>query len=146
MTSDFFYIFPPKLKKIPNFLANTYKNPIICDNNILRECEIKIRNHIKNLKKPSEYKIAGAIIFWMRKLKPFVFEIKQNKWHNPCLYLNEYIAVIYGYEVLYHLQKAKDKPNKKLHPRFIEDLAIQLRYSAFSPSSLEMLIASQYQQ
>ena len=140
------FLVTSELLKFSNALAKIYRNSISCDFDVLSECETKIREYLKGLEKPSEYKICGSIIFWIRKLKPFMFDFKSNQiWNNPCFHLNELIAVLYGYRILSLCKNKMGKEFKPLHQRFLIDLAVQLRYSAFSPSSLEMLIASQYQ-
>lgn len=138
--------FKNELKTITDNLAQKFKNNIVYDLTILKECDIKIQQYLQTLDQPSEYKVAGSIMFWIRKLKPFSFQQGKSNWTNPCLHLNEIVAVIYSYLILHSLKKEMGKKTKKLHTRFINDLATQLRYSSFSPSSLEMLIASQYQQ
>ena len=144
--NSYHYLVDSEIKKVCSVLSETFKNNIDCDLATLEECEQRIFCYLEKISEPSEYKIAGTLIFWVRKLKPFSFEKQLNKeqWLNPFLFLNEYIAVLYGYMILHHLRIQNSKENKSPNSRFIKDLVVQLRYSSFSPSSLEMLVASQY--
>lgn len=93
-------------KTLMNHLSNKFSddNTIAVDvlvwNEFIEKCE-EYLNNIYNYggDSPSEYKIAGAFTFWIRKLKPFYFA-KRTK-DNTYLSINEYFAVLYGYIYLY---------------------------------------------
>lgn len=112
---------------------------IIIDKALFFECVEKIQFYLETISdEPSEYKIAGALTFWIRKLKPLSFELSNNQ-NNPDIYLNEKIAVIYGYNYIKAVKLQKNSKFIKLSPKFFNDLAVQLRYSSFSPSSIAFL-------
>lgn len=85
---------------------------------------------------PTNFKIAGVICFWLRKLKPFSVScsIKNNT------FVNETIALLTAHNFVqrYSLQKSRIITNKDL---FLE-VVTSLRYNSWSPSSLAFLFQS----
>ncbi|MDF3818442.1 hypothetical protein P3G55_00940 [Leptospira sp. 96542] len=101
----------------------------------------KINGYLYDFKDPSEYKISGSITFWIRKLKPFTFELSESE-SNPCLFLNEVIAVLYGYTYIRASKKQKKEKLLNFSSSYLSDFSTQLRYSSFSPSSIALFIRS----
>jgi hypothetical protein len=126
------------LTKLIEQLENKYKRTIICNSAILKESISKINDYLNKFQDPSAYKVSGATTFWIRKLKLFSFETGEND-YEPTLYLNEQISVFYGYNYLRAYKKNAGTEYPKLSSKFLIDLIVQLRYSSFSPSSIEML-------
>lgn len=119
-------------------LERHYNATIVCDDAIFREVIQKVSGYLNEISNPSAYKVSGTMSFWIRKLKPFYFNL-QEKSKNPTNFLNETIAVLHGYNYLraYKAKEGGTYPN--LSSKFLTDLTVQLRYSAFSPSSIAML-------
>lgn len=130
-------------KHIIPLFESYYKSEIIIDHAILKECMMKIDEHLSSLKKPSEYKIAGCITFWLRKLKPFQFQLEEKD-KNPSLFLNESITIIYGYVYIKAYKHESKQKFINLNKEYLADLATQLRYSSFSPSSIALLYQAIY--
>lgn len=128
---------------IVHSIARNLNYKIIVNRKILEEINIRTTDYLNSLKNPSYFKVAGAYIFWIRKLKPaFLYPVKGKD--VELLHLNELLAVIYGIVILKFYLKSDYKPYTK---KFKQDLAIQLRYSSFSPfspSSLALLLESKY--
>lgn len=131
------------ISDLVNNLEKRFNEEIILDEAIFIEAIEKTNNYLDSLNNPSDYKIAGTITFWIRKLKPFHFQLKENS-KNPHLRLNELIAILFGYS---HVRISRQKKRKKTHTlpeKFLADVTIQMRYSSFSPSSLASMFESMY--
>ena len=130
-------------EKIIPEIESKYSRTIIVDQAILGESISKINGYLKDLKEPSEYKISGSITFWIRKLKPFTFELSEKD-SNPCLFLIEVIAVLYGYTYIRASKKQRNEKLLNFSASYLSDFSTQLRYSSFSPSSIALLYEAIY--
>ncbi|MBF0425593.1 MAG: hypothetical protein HQL66_07215 [Magnetococcales bacterium] len=89
---------------------------------------------------PNPIKQAGHRAFWVRKLKPFTVNwdsIKDRQTAVSPLFFNEYVSVMYGFQLL-HLSGYKFHVNLDL----VHDLITGLRYDAFSPASITAVYQS----
>jgi len=126
------------LELLVNKLEETYSCDIICNYPVLKEVTEKVNYYLGDFDDPSAYKVSGAITFWLRKLKPFSFQLSEES-IDPTLFLNEIVSVFYGYNYLRAYSKNKGENYPSLSGKFLKDLIVQLRYSSFSPSSITML-------
>ncbi|TGM78136.1 hypothetical protein EHR01_06610 [Leptospira mtsangambouensis] len=124
-------------------IERKYARSVIVDQAILGEVIEKINGYLADFKDPSEYKISGSITFWIRKLKPFTFELSEKE-SNPCLFLNEVVAVLYGYTYIRASKKLKKEKLLNFSASYLSDFSTQLRYSSFSPSSIALLYEAIY--
>jgi hypothetical protein len=87
-----------------------------------------------NQTKPSAAKIAGNVVFWMRKLKPI--HIAQDS-HNAYLLVNELLAVLVGIGIC-NLPTVMPPTKVTMSKAMRNDLITSLRYHSHSPNSLAM--------
>lgn len=140
------------------------KHKLILNKTILGEIVIKTiayLNTIQNANPPNRFKTAGALAFWIRKLKPIIPMIElieKDKTlifntNNYFLYMNERLAVFvaFSYVLAYYKQHSKNTDNveKLLNlgtteegKQMLNDLIVNLRYGSFSPRSLDFIIHS----
>lgn len=91
------------------------------------------------VKKPSALKVAGAMCFWIRKLKPFSIG-KSISAHPMARQVNEALAFMIAYDFVFGAHTkwgTGKKPN--ISPIFFKDLVASLRYHSHSPHSLVLL-------
>jgi len=86
----------------------------------------------------SQFKVAGVICCWLRKLKPFSTQDAANH-----LFVNEFIAFLVGYYLVYgyNVRHAKDRP-PKIKAHYFDDLVKSFRYNAHSPHSTALIFES----
>ncbi len=86
----------------------------------------------KNDGEPNGAKIAGILVFWIRKLKPiFILKESKNKHHL----INEIAALMTGLAIcnIYHIRKLKDKIS--ISDRVFDDWIHSLHIHSHSPNS-----------
>jgi len=86
----------------------------------------------------SQFKVAGVICYWLRKLKPFSTEDAAKH-----LFVNEIIAFLVGYYLVYGYQArhAKDR-RPKITSHYLDELVKSYRYNAHSPHSSAFIFES----
>lgn len=87
----------------------------------------------------SQYKMAGLLCFWIRKLKPFSVPEKEeaNRFVNETIALYSALYLVLGYGI-----NAGERPCLNLDGNYIHDLIVSLRYNSFSPHSTAYLFES----
>lgn len=88
----------------------------------------------------SQFKFAGIVCFWIRKLKPFSTD---NSAYNR--FINETLAFLVAYFFIFGYQK-KSKKNDyhapKITPNYLHDIIKSLRYNSHSPNSTAFIFES----
>ena len=84
---------------------------------------------------PNAAKIAGNLVFWMRKLKPISHSTKSRSYYA---FVNEYAAIIAGVAILNIHAKKQTGRYLAIPRRELEDFASSLRYHSHSPHGLTM--------
>lgn len=110
------------------------------DTDIVQELSEEIKRTIEQigLNRPNVAKIAGHIVFWIRKLKPIHHSAQSE---NKYLAINEWVAVVVGIAVcrIYFDDNCIDQDNAtktvKTHSRLFNDFVGSLRVHSHSPSS-----------
>lgn len=112
---------------------------VVTDIHVLDECYTRCE---KTLEKEfvqedlSHFKFAGAICFWIRKLKPF-------KLKNPSTphstYVNEHLAFSIAYIFLVGALKEKKDYMPPIKAAFLADFVTFLRYNSASPHALILM-------
>lgn len=87
-----------------------------------------------NQTKPSAAKIAGNVVFWIKKLKPV--HTAQNS-PNEFLLVNELLAVMVGIGIC-NLPTILPPTSVTMSEPTMNDLIASLRYHSHSPNSLAM--------
>ena len=86
----------------------------------------------------SQFKLAGVICYWLRKLKPFSTGDAASH-----LLVNEIIAFLVGYYLVYGYQIKHDKGTPpKITGNYFYDLVKSYRYNAHSPHSSALIFES----
>jgi len=118
---------------------------------ILDECFIKVEEILERgfdpVKDVNEFKFAGVICFWLRKLKPFRLESKKGTILPVSPYVNEVIALLTAYQFIFGYFSIERKDDKDFHlpkltPRYFSDLVTSIRYNSYSPHSLVNIFES----
>lgn len=105
---------------------------------VMWDREINTARNIHNVQ-PSDYRIAGYLAFWIRKLKPFSlssYDINIKKRYELGLLINEYIAIQIG---LYMLYIDDSRQNKKLSPKLLLRTMKTMRYRSLSPHTMSLM-------
>ena len=92
---------------------------------------------VYDIEAPNTAKLAGVIVFWIRRLKPVS--------HAPTspmkyLYVNELLAYIIGFSICKKYYQVN--AYQGLHTRLRHDFIHSLRYHSHSPSSVAILFES----
>lgn len=97
--------------------------------------------------KINQFKMAGLLCFWVRKLKPFWVDEpheEANRYVNETMALYSALFLIFGY-----LRSIGKQPNFNFTPEqkdrfssYLHDLIVSLRYNSFSPHSTAYLFES----
>lgn len=144
----------PNKTDLYNAIKDTYIHDI--ENSIAHDCQIEIDganladclvmwereiNTAQNIHNvhPSDYRIAGYLAFWIRKLKPFSlssYDINIKKRYEIGLVINEYIAIQLG---LYMLYIDESRKNKKLSSRLLLRTIKTMRYRSLSPHTMSLM-------
>jgi hypothetical protein len=86
----------------------------------------------------SQFKVAGVICYWLRKLKPFSTEDVASH-----LFVNEIIAFLVGYYLVYGYQVRHARGRcPKITSNYLDDLVKSYRYNAHSPHSSAFIFES----
>lgn len=113
---------------------------------VLEECFRKVEISLRNLSvyfdaksdyAPSNFKIAGIVCFWIRKLKPCYVPSTTNN-----LFVNEIIALLTAFRIVRRYSLAKQKSMLVANKEAFRELVTSLRYNSWSPSSLAFLFES----
>ena len=104
---------------------------------ILKEIEDRINISLQHLdiKNPNVAKIAGIVMFWIRKLKPFNYAYEETAKGNKLHTLNELIAIHTGLNICSRYKDDYSLENFYLEDRLLIDWLHSLRYHSHSPYS-----------
>ena len=111
---------------------------------VLSECISMWKREIETAQKihhvaPNDYRIAGYLAFWVRKLKPFSlssYGITIKKRKKLSLLINELVAIQLGLYILY----IDEKRNKhKLSPDLLMRTIKTMRYRSISPHTMGLM-------
>lgn len=133
---------PEKIFERPAKIYETqYKCEVIGRTFIIDECFARIAESEKkdfpadHDYRISQYKMAGLLCFWIRKLKPFI--VPEAEEANR--FVNETLAL---YSALYLVLGCGKVLPPKIDGSYIHDLIVSLRYNSFSPHSTAYLFES----
>lgn len=90
----------------------------------------------------SSFKMGGMYCFWLRKLKPFSVAASDAESVYSRLFVNEVIAFLVGYYLIYGFQVKKTSPCPKITSRYFNDLITSFRYNSHSPNSTALIFES----
>jgi response regulator RpfG family c-di-GMP phosphodiesterase len=108
--------------------------------------DIKKLINVDGVEKPSDFRIAGLIAFWIRKLKP-LNDIEsddgsktQEELEHLRLYLNEQFAINVGLSTLndYATKGATENLKMIIASNSYSDILSHLRYRAISPQAMSL--------
>ncbi len=129
-----------------------FKVSVIVDLALLDECFIKEDETVTKAFPPvtdvNEFKQAGTICFWVRKLKPFRLErTEENTVHPIHLYVNELLAFLIAYQLIFGVYSLKGEGTRGFHKphiskRYLSDFVKTMRYNSYSPHSLVQIFES----
>lgn len=91
-----------------------------------------------NQNKPSVAKVAGNVVFWIKKLKPVS---RQPDSDNDYRLINELVAILVGVGIC-NLHYSGTANALHMPPQTLNDLAASLRYHSYSPNSVAMIFES----
>jgi hypothetical protein len=125
-------------------ISKKFKLDIDIDEANLADCLKMWEREIETAKKvhnvgPSDYRIAGYLAFWIRKLKPFrlsTYEININKNYEMGLIINELVAIQLGFYILYVDEKRR---NKQLSGNLLKRTIKSMRYRSLSPHTMALM-------
>jgi hypothetical protein len=111
---------------------------ILADSIAMWEREIMTAKSIHKVN-PSDYRIAGYLAFWIRKLKPFSLSphdlIKQKRYKLQ-LIINELVAIQLG---LFMLYSSEERNDKKLSSSLLYRTITSMRYRSLSPHTMSLM-------
>jgi hypothetical protein len=110
---------------------------IVVENFILEEIEERVQislNHM-DIPSPNVAKVAGTIVFWVRKLKPFSYAQKETAKRKTLHALNELIAVQAGIATCEAYKDDYSKEGIRIEERLLIDWLHNLRFHSHSPHS-----------
>lgn len=110
---------------------------IVVEEFILQEISDRIDNSLNHIEfeKPNVAKIAGIVMFWVRKLKPFHYDFDEAAKSGKLHPLNELIAIQTGLSICSQYKDDFSLDNFRLSKRILKDWLHSLRYHSHSPYS-----------
>ena len=124
------------IDKPVSHVESTFNITVVVDTNTLDACFYRVDLVLEQSYTDDElsvFKSAGAICFWIRKLKPFSVKDDGNG------YINEILAIMIAYNLLSGYLKNKETKAPKLTKAYMNDFIQSLRYNSHSPHSLVLL-------
>lgn len=91
-----------------------------------------------NQDKPSVAKVAGNLVFWIKKLKPLNRHPDSD---NDYRLANELVAILVGVGIC-NVHFGGTPNEVKMTARTLNDFAASLRYHSYSPNSVAMIFES----
>jgi hypothetical protein len=129
------------------WIENVLGPEVEVDLSVLDECFARVdmslqdcfRSHeAQGAYDPNVFKVAGVVCFWIRKLKPFRY-VNENRGVNVKLVINELIAYLTGYHLVFGYCSTPRTRKPKLTEGYLNDVMSSLRYNSFSPHAIAFL-------
>jgi hypothetical protein len=104
---------------------------------VIEEIGQQVEKTLRNYSQPNSAKIAGAVAFWVRKLKPLTIAPNSTYAFSA---INEYISVVIGLGICGQYFDDSKKPGDiPVNPRVMKDLIYSFRYHSHSPHGSMMI-------
>lgn len=125
------------LAEIAGNIASEFNLNILVEEFVLQEISDRIDTSLSHIEfdNPNVAKIAGIVMFWVRKLKPFHYDFDEMANSGKLHPLNELIAVQTGLAICSQYKDDYSLENIRLSPRILKDWLHSLRYHSHSPYS-----------
>ncbi|MBM2814520.1 MAG: hypothetical protein HW421_1282 [Ignavibacteria bacterium] len=120
---------------VTNYCEKSFKIQTNIDADIVGEIYKQAQNSLKSFQsEPNEAKIAGIIVFWIRKLKPIHHKAESP---NKQLLINENVALLVGLSICNKNSYQYTKANLiSIRQRIYIDWVKSLRMQSHSPNSM----------